>query len=128
MDLIYAPRKQVAARMEQGWRLITGVEYRLNEYAVLMADQSGQVAPMFCCVAGCDHTHEALGLCAMHYKRLRRTGLPFVESLPGPKPGYGKKEPRPCSEPGCADHAHGLGLCRRHYLRHYRARKLLEAA
>lgn len=36
-----------------------------------------------CRVAGCERAHEALGLCSMHYKRLRRTGDPLVARIPG---------------------------------------------
>ena len=127
----YAPRSAVRDWLNRGWRFIPGVEYRQGEYAVLMAQ--GMAVSMSCCVAGCDDTHEALGLCARHYKQLRRTGLPFEQTPPGPKPGSSvKKELRPCSEPGCAGHAHAFGLCRVHYLRQYRAsrraRELMESA
>jgi hypothetical protein len=44
-----------------------------------------------CKVAGCTNVVLALGLCAKHYMRARRTGDPSIKLKPGPKPKPGGK-------------------------------------
>lgn len=39
-----------------------------------------------CSLDGCDRVHNALGYCAMHYYRLRRTGDPLKVRSGGPRP------------------------------------------
>lgn len=65
---------------------------------------------------GCDNPPVTEGLCAMHYKRLRRTGHigPAGQVSSGPK----KKNTGFCAHPeGCLKPAQVSGLCRTHYMR-----------
>jgi hypothetical protein len=138
-DLAYAPRSNVRHWLNGGWRLVPGVEYAANDYAILMVrpelaepvSVDAVIRHLWrhanpaatCSEEGCNNVHHAYGLCGKHYKRLRKAGHTF-----------GPKRLLTCSEPGCTstDRVQGQSLCNKHYHRLKRkcrrARKLLEAA
>lgn len=58
-----------------------------------------------CSVQGCDRTHKAKGMCAMHYRRTGDAG--------GPDPL--RVRDRECLEPWCPTPAVARSLCQRHY-------------
>ena len=64
--------------------------------------------PRICDVEGCGNEHVALGMCMMHYSRVRRTGE------------VKKREPpnKPCMYEGCKAKHSAHGYCRVHYGRY----------
>lgn len=59
-----------------------------------------------CTVDDCEREHQALGLCALHYTRLRNTGTT------DPRP---TQPPRFCTVEGCGRKCRARGLCSTHY-------------
>lgn len=95
-----------------------------------------------CTVEGCDKKHKARGLCAPHYKELRRTEVPpctmedcdrpstakglcsahYKRLLSWGDPSVVKKvgkypDDAACGVDGCTDVVESMGLCNRHYQR-----------
>ncbi len=69
----------------------------------------GSRYPPTCTVDGCERKHLGIGLCSMHYRRLRERGT--TDDLP-------RKNARPiCSVEACHLKAESLGLCSKHYTR-----------
>jgi hypothetical protein len=64
-----------------------------------------------CSVEGCDKTRRSLGMCPMHYQRLRRLG----EVGPAGFLPAKAREAAQCGAPGCERDAVAKGLCNRHY-------------
>lgn len=62
-----------------------------------------------CSIEGCEKKHKAKGLCAMHYRRLKKNG---TTDLPEKTPFW-----RPCDIPGCEKPHYAKGYCVMHYAR-----------
>jgi len=64
-----------------------------------------------CTIDGCEKPITALGLCPMHYWRLRQNGDPLIKRQTGPVRGT-------CTVPGCSVPHFGHGMCAKHWERH----------
>jgi len=65
-----------------------------------------------CCVDGCGRKTACKGMCAMHYERVKRDGVPGEAS-----PRQGTNKGKICKISGCCSPAKYKGLCSRHYQR-----------
>ena len=64
-----------------------------------------------CGIDGCNGRHKGLGLCALHYNRLRRNGTP-ISGRPNRLPN---DPARMCAVDGCGGNAVALHYCVKHY-------------